>query len=80
LYLLNAALWIFHAEGVIGRPSTKEHKTLKGPLAMPNLLPVGSQAPGFSLPANDGELFVLNELAGRKHVALVFYVGDNTLD
>jgi thioredoxin-dependent peroxiredoxin len=47
---------------------------------MPDLLPVGSQAPEFSLPATDGQLFELNELAGRKHVALVFYVGDNTPD
>jgi peroxiredoxin Q/BCP len=47
---------------------------------MRDLLPVGSQAPEFSLPATDGQPFTLGELAGRKHVALVFYVGDNTPD
>jgi peroxiredoxin len=47
---------------------------------MLDLLPVESQAPEFSLPATDGQPFRLSELAGRKHVVLVFYVGDNTPD
>lgn len=47
---------------------------------MLDLLPVGSQAPDFSLPATDGQTFTLSELAGRTHVVLVFYVGDNTPD
>jgi AhpC/TSA family protein len=61
-------------------PSTKGRKARKGPLAMLDLLPVGSQAPDFSLPATDGQTFTLSELAGRTHVVLVFYVGDNTPD
>jgi peroxiredoxin Q/BCP len=47
---------------------------------MLDLLPVESQAPDFSLPATDGQTFTLSEQAGRKHVVLVFYVGDNTPD
>jgi hypothetical protein len=78
--LLNLLSRIFHAKDFIGHPSTKDRNAHKGPLAMPDLLPVGSQAPEFSLPATDGQPFTLGELAGRKHVALVFYVGDNTPD
>jgi cytochrome oxidase Cu insertion factor (SCO1/SenC/PrrC family) len=80
LDLLNPSLWIFHAEDFIGHPTTKDCKTRKGSLAMLDLLPVESQAPEFSLPATDGQPFTLSELAGRKHVVLVFYVGDNTPD
>ena len=47
---------------------------------MLDLLPVKSQAPEFSLPTTDGQPFALGELTGRKHVVLVFYVGDNTPD
>jgi peroxiredoxin Q/BCP len=47
---------------------------------MLDLLPVESQAPDFSLPATDGQTVTLSALAGRKHVVLVFYVGDNTPD
>jgi thioredoxin-dependent peroxiredoxin len=47
---------------------------------MPELLPVGTQAPDFTLPASDGQTLTLSSLAGRKHVVLVFYVGDNTPD
>ena len=47
---------------------------------MLDLLPVENQAPDFSLPASDGQLFTLSELAGGKHVVLVFYIGDNTPD
>jgi peroxiredoxin Q/BCP len=45
-----------------------------------DLLHIGSQAPDFSLPSSDGQTFTLSALAGRKHVVLVFYVGDNTPD
>jgi peroxiredoxin Q/BCP len=49
-------------------------------MIMPELLPVGSQAPDFTLPASDGQTLTLSSLVGRKHVVLVFYVGDNTPD
>jgi thioredoxin-dependent peroxiredoxin len=47
---------------------------------MPDLLSVGTQAPDFTLPSSDGEMFTMSALAGRQHVVLVFYVGDNTPD
>jgi peroxiredoxin Q/BCP len=47
---------------------------------MPDLLPVGTQAPDFMLAASDGQALTLSALTGRKHVVLVFYVGDNTPD
>jgi peroxiredoxin Q/BCP len=47
---------------------------------MPELLPVGTHAPDFTLPAADGQMVTLSAFAGRKHVVLVFYVGDNTPD
>jgi peroxiredoxin Q/BCP len=47
---------------------------------MSDLLPVGTQAPDFTLPSTDGEMLTLSALAGRKHVVLVFYVGENTPD
>jgi peroxiredoxin Q/BCP len=47
---------------------------------MPDLLPVGAQAPDFTLLAADGQPLSLSSLAGRKHVVLVFYAGDNTPD
>jgi len=47
---------------------------------MPELLAVGTQAPDFTLPSTDGQALTLSALAGRKHVVLVFYVGDNTPD
>ena len=47
---------------------------------MPELLPVGTQAPDFTLPSTAGQALTLSSLAGRKHVVLVFYVGDNTPD
>jgi peroxiredoxin Q/BCP len=49
-------------------------------MTMPELLPVGTQAPDFTLPSTDGQTLTLSSLAGRKHVVLVFYVGDNTPD
>jgi peroxiredoxin Q/BCP len=47
---------------------------------MADLLAVGSRAPDFRLPTTDGQTITLSQLAGRKHVILVFYVGDNTPD
>jgi len=42
------------------------------PPAPPKLLPLGSEAPDFSVPAHDGRTVVLSELRGRK-VVLWFY-------
>ena len=47
---------------------------------MSDLRAVGTRAPDFALPATGGQTITLSELAGRKHVVLVFYVGDNTPD
>ena len=47
---------------------------------MPDLLPIGTPAPDFALPATQGQAIALRDFAGRKHVVLVFYVGDNTPD
>lgn len=41
-------------------------------------LPVGSPAPNFTLPAQDGRRVTLSRLRG-KNVILVFYPGDDTL-
>jgi thioredoxin-dependent peroxiredoxin len=49
-------------------------------MTVPDLLPVGTQAPDFTLPASDGQLLTLSTLRGHKHVVLIFYVGDNTPD
>jgi len=49
-------------------------------MTMSDLLPIGADAPDFTLPAADGQTITLSALAGRKHVVLVFYVGDNTPD
>jgi len=38
---------------------------------------IGQRAPEFSLAANDGNIYALKDLAGRKLV-LVFYVINNT--
>jgi peroxiredoxin len=58
----------------------KGRKERQGLTTMSDLLPIGSQAPDFSLAATDGQTITLSELAGHKHVVLVFYVGDNTPD
>jgi peroxiredoxin Q/BCP len=47
---------------------------------MADLLQVGTCAPDFTLPSTDGQMLSLSSLVGRKHVVLVFYVGDNTPD
>ena len=49
-------------------------------MTVPDLLPVATQAPDFTLPASDGQRLTLSALRGRKHVVLIFYVGDNTPD
>jgi peroxiredoxin Q/BCP len=49
-------------------------------MTVPDLLPVGTQAPDFTLPASDGQLLTLSALRGHKHVVLIFYVGDHTPD
>ena len=41
-------------------------------------LPVGSKAPDFTLPAEDGKEITLSKLRG-KNVVLVFYPGDDTM-
>jgi peroxiredoxin len=51
-----------------------------GSMTVPDLLPVATQAPDFTLPASDGQPLTLSALRGRKHVVLIFYVGDNTPD
>ena len=48
--------------------------------AMADLLPVGTRAPDFALPATHAHTIALHDFAGHKHVVLVFYVGDNTPD
>lgn len=47
---------------------------------MPELLPIGSRAPDFSLPAADGQMITLSHMVDHHHVVVVFYVGDNTPD
>jgi thioredoxin-dependent peroxiredoxin len=58
----------------------KGSRDAKGAMIMPDLLPVGTPAPDFTLPETAGDTTTLSALAGRKHVVLVFYVGDNTPD
>jgi peroxiredoxin len=38
---------------------------------------IGQRAPDFALKANDGNIYALKTLAGRK-IVLVFYVINNT--
>ncbi len=45
---------------------------------MSDLLAVGSRAPLFQAPASDGEVYALADVLQHKHVALVFYPGNNT--
>ena len=49
-------------------------------MTVPDLLPIATQAPDFTLPASDGQPLTLSALRGRKYVVLIFYVGDNTPD
>jgi len=45
---------------------------------MSDPLPVGSKAPAFKAEASDGTTYTLAEVLRTKHVALVFYPGNNT--
>jgi peroxiredoxin len=47
---------------------------------MADLLPIGVHAPNFALPATHEQTITLHDFAGRKHVVLIFYMGDNTPD
>lgn len=41
-------------------------------------LPVGTRAPAFKAEASDGKTYALADVLEHKHVALVFYPGNNT--
>ena len=41
-------------------------------------LAVGSKAPQFKAEASDGKTYALADVLQHKHVALVFYPGNNT--
>jgi peroxiredoxin len=41
-------------------------------------LAVGSKAPYFKAEASDGKTYALADVLQHKHVALVFYPGNNT--
>ena len=45
---------------------------------MSDLLAIGSKAPPFTAPASDGKTYTLADVLKAKHVALVFYPGNNT--
>jgi peroxiredoxin len=45
---------------------------------MSELLPVGGKAPAFKAAASDGKTYTLADLLESKHVALVFYPGNDT--
>jgi peroxiredoxin len=45
---------------------------------MSDPLAVGSKAPGFTAQASDGRSYTLADVLKTKHVALVFYPGNNT--
>ena len=45
---------------------------------MSDLLQVGSTAPVFTARASDGKTYHLAELLGARHVALIFYPGNDT--
>ena len=42
------------------------------------LIAVGDQAPDFELAASDGKTYRLSSVLQHKHVALIFYPGNNT--
>jgi peroxiredoxin len=41
-------------------------------------LAIGSRAPAFTAPGSDGATYHLADLLQTKHVALIFYPGNNT--
>lgn len=45
---------------------------------MSDPLPIGSKAPTFTAQASDGKTYTLADVLKTKHVALVFYPGNNT--
>ena len=45
---------------------------------MSELLPVGATAPTFSAAASDGQTYRLEDVLKVRHVALIFYPGNNT--
>ena len=45
---------------------------------MSDLLPLGAKAPRFTAQASDGKTYALADVLEHKHVALVFYPGNNT--
>ncbi len=45
---------------------------------MTDPLPVGSKAPAFKAEASDGKTYGLADVLESRHVALVFYPGNNT--
>ena len=45
---------------------------------MSDLLAIGARAPAFQAAASDGRTYALADVLKTKHVALVFYPGNNT--
>ena len=45
---------------------------------MSELLAIGSNAPAFTATGSDGKTYALSDVLKAKHVALVFYPGNNT--
>ena len=45
---------------------------------MEEVLAIGSNAPVFDAPASDGKHYSLADVLKTRHVALVFYPGNNT--
>jgi thioredoxin-dependent peroxiredoxin len=45
---------------------------------MSESLAIGSKAPDFQAPAHDGKTYRLSDVLRQKHVALIFYPGNNT--
>lgn len=42
------------------------------------LITIGARAPDFELPGSDGKTHRLGSVLGHRHVALIFYPGNNT--
>jgi peroxiredoxin len=45
---------------------------------MSELLAIGSKAPDVQAAAHDGKTYRLSDVLKQKHVALIFYPGNNT--
>ena len=50
----------------------------RGGHPLSELLRIGDEAPLFRAAASDGETYDLGDVLAGKHVALVFYPGNNT--